>query len=115
MNINQLLSDTGLNPFAATLLAESWDKLSAETKDVIPSPLVFTIGNCTIGLCDSQKNIEGVPVQPGNSQSDAIAALRDLVTNIESARENGDEMMLFSPEMLSAYGRAKDVLQHAHV
>jgi hypothetical protein len=54
MNIMQLLSDTGLNPFAAKLLAESWDKLPVATKSVIPAPLVFTIGNCEITLRDSQ-------------------------------------------------------------
>ena len=55
MNIMQLLSDTGLNPFAAKLLAESWDKLPVEVKKVLPTPLSFTIGSCEITLRDSQK------------------------------------------------------------
>ena len=55
MNIMQLLSDTGLNPFAAKLLAESWDKLPVETKKVLPAPLSFTIGGCEITLRDSQE------------------------------------------------------------
>jgi len=53
MNIKQLLSDTGLNPFGAELLAESWDRLSPKVKTVLPNPLTFTIGNCEITLRDS--------------------------------------------------------------
>jgi len=58
MNLNQLLSDTGINPFAAKLLAESWDKVKPEVKSVIPTPLIFTIGNCEITLRDSQETKE---------------------------------------------------------
>ena len=54
MHIKQLLHETGLNPFGAELLAESWDRLDPKVKAVIPSPLTFTIGNCEITLRDSQ-------------------------------------------------------------
>ncbi len=58
MNLNQLLSDTGINPFAAKLLAESWDNVKPEVKSVIPNPLEFTMGNCIITLRNSQNNVE---------------------------------------------------------
>jgi len=50
MNIMQLLIDTGLNAFAAKLLAESWDKLDDQVKQAIPTPLKFVLGNCEITL-----------------------------------------------------------------
>jgi hypothetical protein len=79
MNIHQLLADTGLNPFAAKLLAESWDQLSEGTKVAIPYPLVFTIGNCEITLRDSLKNEEGVPVQPTTSPAQNGPSFEDGV------------------------------------
>jgi len=46
----QLLTDTGINAFAAKLLAESWNKVPQKTKDAIPNPCTFTIGKCEITL-----------------------------------------------------------------
>jgi hypothetical protein len=46
----QLLIDTGLNAFAAELLAESFDVLKKELKERLPSELKFVIGNCEITL-----------------------------------------------------------------
>lgn len=52
-NIRQLLSDTGINPFAADLLAESYRSMKPEMKERLPKPLVFTIKNVQIQLSDS--------------------------------------------------------------
>ena len=60
MNIMQLLMDTGINAFAAKLLAESWNKVSQETKNAIPNPLTFTIGKCEITLRDFEEKSEAV-------------------------------------------------------
>jgi hypothetical protein len=57
VDIMNLLHQTGINPFAAKLLAESWDRLDQKVKAVIPSPLIFTIGNCEIRLRDSLSDI----------------------------------------------------------
>jgi len=37
----QLLSDTGINPFAVKLLVESFKRIKPEIKKVIPTPLDF--------------------------------------------------------------------------
>jgi len=54
INVYQLLSDTGINPFAAQLLAESYKNLCPEVKNVIPYPLVFNIKGVKITLQDSE-------------------------------------------------------------
>ena len=70
MHVKQLLHKTGLNPFAAKLLAESWDQLDHKIKAVIPNPLTFTLGNCEITLRDSQdKGSAGLQRTTGTLQN----------------------------------------------
>lgn len=50
----QLLIDTGLNAFAAELLAESFDLLKKDLKEKLEE-LKFVIGNCEIRLRDRKE------------------------------------------------------------
>lgn len=50
----QLLSDTGLNAFAAKLLADSYDKINLRLKEALPDQLCFRLGNCIITLREAE-------------------------------------------------------------
>ena len=49
-NILQLLSDTGINPFAVKLLVESFKKIKPEIKKVIPNRLSFVFDKVKITI-----------------------------------------------------------------
>lgn len=53
-DVLQLLSDTGINPFAVKLLVESFKKIKWEVKKVIPTPLVFTYDGIKITLEENE-------------------------------------------------------------